>query len=70
LEFSALHAAARKLTGNLFSQSAPWHPPNANAEAVATHRDKILRLQIGSAGGTANGKANAFKRAASADQYN
>jgi hypothetical protein len=71
-KFSALFidAPARKLTGALFSQSAPCHPPNARAEAVATHRKKILRLQIGSAGGTANGKATAFKRAASVDQYN
>jgi hypothetical protein len=65
---SPLHRrGARKLTGALFSQSAPCHPPNARAEAVATHREKILRLQIGSAGGTANGKATAFKRAASVE---
>jgi hypothetical protein len=41
----SLDAAARKLMNTLFSQSAPCHPPNANTEAVATRRDKILRLQ-------------------------
>ena len=25
-------------------KSAPCHPPNAKAEAVATHREKILRF--------------------------
>ena len=39
-----IDAPARKLTGALFSQSAPYHPPNADAEAVATHREKILRF--------------------------
>ena len=42
---NSLHRrSARKLTGALFSQSAPYHPPNADAEAVATHREKILRF--------------------------